>query len=384
MSSLQAFNTVNESIVPVKYFSNPVKISNEEFVIAIPSDKLLLKYSVRTKKWTKFYDYAEWRNKSHVDISKLPQTNIGCNPYRYNPKRYIGYQHYNDKTNKVLIILIEPIRVIGGKMFVKFHEKDIKCSPNGKQYAWIDLPSDTLCAPMNPKDNDSILGYDANTNTFSILTIDNDSYNTNILTKINVNNNTVSTSDFNAHIDSQRTTSIVNGNVYWISCYNQVWGINHVKYYLHCYDPEAKRQMQSEIQLNCVGIDDPRLVYLPLKNILILVFKNDINEIWKYGLSGAYRNMWQSVSRNDCGISWIERNEIKNYFMNDSSYIMPMNISSLMEKIIMGFTREIWIERNMFSMLRFPSMDILRMILLFIEKEYIHIFNESVHSSMAL
>eukprot|EP01084_Bolivina_argentea_P026123 48519_1 len=388
------------------YYSNPVQISNNEFVIAIDSNKQLIKYNANSRQWTEYFNYHNNFQQKMDDWSK--KTN-------FENIKYVGYVCDNQD-----VTTGEIHTYCKDKIFVDFSADPFQRF--GKAYSWITIPNARLCMPPSPMDNDVKLAYDRKCNIFYIFRtqIHIKSDKACLGTIINMNTKTtqsfdVSTAIFCKYHDKSDVKSClaINGKLHIIACF--CYYVNKsstmpIWKYFHCiYD--TKNIVEGNVVQGKVNIFKERKWVGGIHSHLIYVYPDSIyhfigkririysinQKIWqrpdmKIALGALYKAQIACLFGNKRFVMLF--GEHKNSYLDlktkkfvtlttefvkriaySPKYALSIgDMENDNEMIVYGFVRQFW---NVKWQLQLSHSDVLRLIIVFYQQEYIHMLNKN-------
>ena len=126
---------INESDIPFEYYSNPVKISNSEFVVCLAYNKELMKYNIHSKEWSKYFNYDKHIEEKLEDWSTKTE---------FRDLKHIKYISYKDDNGSVILGDLVSQSKDKSKIFVHFGSSGPR-----KNYQWIELPCIQIFSPTH-------------------------------------------------------------------------------------------------------------------------------------------------------------------------------------------------------------------------------------------
>ena len=378
---------VEEADLPFKYYSNPVKISNHEFVVLILSNKQLMKYNTSLKQWSKYFNYDDQIEEKLQDWTK--KTN-------FHNFKHITYKCSNGE--KIIVTIIHRTK---DKIFVEPYINSKKIDSD-KQYKWISLPSDRLSHPLSmPTDENVRLFYNEQNEKFYVHQADN-------LTILDTKNNIISSCEWHYDYNWNMRPQFICGKFHWIKV---GWG--H-----YAFDPETGITEENDTFPvgDMILTKKSFMFHIASRNMLLLIGDD---QIWRGKTEDGGK--WEKVCEipNDFKL----RGQVifdmddngKMILTNDEQYILQLNTkrnyylnvdtmkfekvrgikkfkhmlmmddtrdSKEKELTVYGFTRRVWRGRGLKDVMVFPSSDVLGMIVIYCGSEYIHMLNYEKHSKI--
>ena len=377
----QPIQPIKEKSIPFKYYSNPVKISNNEFVVCIHSKFKLMVYNIHSKQWSLHYKYGE-----EIE-EKLEDWTIKTN---FDDIETVLYECNNGITIKGDICTHSK-----NKILVHFGTAKKELLDSDKAYLWIDLPCNKLSQPPKPKycasDSNVLLSYNTQNGKYYIF----EYIYYGELTIIDVKSDEYHSMEWNEY-NTKKPLTIINGKIHWLR------SVENRKIVVHeTFDLEKmKKEKVSELD-ECY--DDAEFIHLTRTDEILLIAKSRnyyiADGIWLFdenkrswdkvldiGLSpGVYNEGGRYLLTNDENY-WVcldllgfEYENIKEW---KSAYVIMMGngrYSEWLEIVVNGFIRNLLSEYGMKKEMRFPGFDVLNLIKCYCENEYIHLLRNEYH-----